>query len=239
LLFGFLMKCLLPSGICPSLKSGRNPLCCKDSCIPRSSLCCVKCRHAHCTACRSKVPASSFCSWIVPGHRCRSSFRIRGESICQSFCYLNGSKAPYIGHQMPKATAASASEQPQLPVAGLSPQKLQHRRRIGTHQPFGLGHWAFLHTLHDDASLPQLDREAQRPAHHQGEAAVRRPGEAHRHDADPARVVCRSQVAERGTLAFCGGTPGMLPSLCLAMRGRDCLPGNSFHCPPRGVCARP
>src|SRR5262249_21134182 len=61
------------------------------------------------------------------------------ESVCVSLCCLNSPSAPNVGQEWPEGPTAGDGEQPELPLAGLSPQKPQHRHRVGAFEPFRLG----------------------------------------------------------------------------------------------------
>src|SRR4051794_19843452 len=66
---------------------------------------------------------------------------IRGrKSVCTSLCELDSLPLTLVCQEVPEAADAGTGEQPQLPVAGLAPQELQHRRRVGAGQPLRLGH---------------------------------------------------------------------------------------------------
>src|SRR5260370_35562235 len=52
--------------------------------------------------------------------------------------------APFATKQAPTTPTASTGKQPQLPVACLASQEVQHRRRVGAFHPFLLGHGSIL-----------------------------------------------------------------------------------------------
>src|SRR5205814_6169634 len=63
--------------------------------------------------------------------------------------------ATLVQEPIPDAAATRTGEQPQLPVAGLALQKLQHRRRVGRRQPPGFGHG---HSFPKSRSMTQQPR---------------------------------------------------------------------------------
>src|SRR5262245_18766103 len=75
-------------------------------------------------------------------HFCPGSGDLCGVrlTICQTLSDFNGPEALLIGELMPNMATAGTNEQPQLTVAGLAPQVLQHRLLVGTRHPLRLVH---------------------------------------------------------------------------------------------------
>jgi hypothetical protein len=61
---------------------------------------------------------------------------------CAYLCHFDRISASLVRQQVPDSVATSDSEQSQLSVAPMIPHELQHRRRVGTRQPFRFGHHA-------------------------------------------------------------------------------------------------
>src|SRR5262245_14312524 len=61
-------------------------------------------------------------------------------TVSKCFRRLNRLLAAWVDEKMPYSPAACTRKQPQLPVAGPTPQELQHLLRVGAGQPLRLGH---------------------------------------------------------------------------------------------------
>jgi hypothetical protein len=97
-----------------------------------------------------------------------------GDPLGKAFGHLDRFSASLIGQQMPDLPAASAGEQPQLTVAGLAREELQHGLRVRGSHPLRLGH---SDPHHQVGSRPP-NGTIQQPAHtgaalkHQGLSAI-------------------------------------------------------------------
>src|SRR5262249_48954139 len=65
---------------------------------------------------------------------------LRGLAIGKPLCHFNDLSAGFMGKQIPDCSAACAGQQPQLAVARLASNDLQHLLRVSAGQPLALGH---------------------------------------------------------------------------------------------------
>src|SRR6266852_6502640 len=70
----------------------------------------------------------------------KAEFLLTRLSVCVAFSDLDCLLTSYVPKQAPSPPTTRTGEEPQLAVAGLSPQVFQHRLWVGAGQPLGLGH---------------------------------------------------------------------------------------------------
>src|SRR5262245_60960243 len=94
------------------------------------------------------------------------TFFFTRRPFCILLRYFDGLATAFVCEQGPDAVAAGTAEQTQLTVADLplSPQKVQHRRRLGAFQPLGFGHGVTPSARSPTEGRDREDRRTCRPA---------------------------------------------------------------------------